>query len=154
MDVSNASMYDGASALGEAVLLACNQTNKKEVLYASTINPVITGVVKTYTEAPGIKLINVPTENGVTKFSEYEKLFSDTIGAIVISTPNYYGNIEDLEKLAELAHSKNALFVVYTDPISLGLLKKPIRKKVFRKLLTSLELVLDDIQIIKLYEIS
>lgn len=125
MDITNASMYDGATAMAEAILLACSQTKKRKVLIASTIAPVSLDVVRTYVKDHNIELLLVDEKDGRVPFEAFEKNFNKEIAAIIIQTPNFYGNIEDLEKLGELAHSEKCLFIVSQDPISLGLLKKP-----------------------------
>lgn len=125
MDVSNASMYDGATAMAEAAVMACHHTNKKKVLMASTIHPTFLQVVKTFLDSFHFEVVIVNEEHGVVPFAAYEKSFADDVAAIIVQNPNFYGNIEELQGLGDLAHSKKALFIVGVDPISLGLLKKP-----------------------------
>lgn len=125
VDVANASMYDGATALAEAVMLASDHTGKKTVLMAATVHSAWLEVVKTFVTVHGVKIVLVPEFNGVVAYEEYAKLTNDDLSCIVVQTPNLYGNIEDVEKLAELAHSKDGLFIMAIDPISMGLLKKP-----------------------------
>lgn len=125
MDVANASMYDGATALAEAVGLACANSTKKTVLMASTIHPAWLEVVKTFLTSYHLNIMLVPEKNGSVPYGEYEKLVNDDLACIVVQTPNFYGNIEDVEKIADMAHAKDALFIMAIDPISMGLLKKP-----------------------------
>ncbi len=127
MEVSNASMYDGATALAEAILLATSYSKKKKVLLASTINPVYKQLIATYTDAFELELVYIDqNEKGLTSYDAFKNAFDENVGAIVIQSPNFYGNIEDVENLADLVHTnKKALFIMSVDPISLGLLKKP-----------------------------
>ncbi|NOR44980.1 MAG: aminomethyl-transferring glycine dehydrogenase subunit GcvPA [Candidatus Delongbacteria bacterium] len=125
MHVSNASMYDGASSMAEAAILACRQTRKNKILIASTVNPANTEVVKTFTNSVGYSIEFVNEDNGTVSLAEYESKIDDTTACVIVQTPNFYGNLEDLEGLADLVHSKKALLIVSIDPISVGLFKKP-----------------------------
>jgi len=125
MDVANASMYDGATALAEAVGLACANSTKKTVLMASTIHPAWLEVVKTFLTSYQLNIMLIPEKDGSVAYEEYEKLVNDDLSCIVVQSPNFFGNIEDVEKIAEMAHAKDALFIMAIDPISMGLLKKP-----------------------------
>ena len=125
MDVGNASMYDGASSMAEAAILACRQTRKNKILIASTVNPANIEVVKTFTNSMGYEIEFVEEDNGTVSLAEYENKVDDTTACVIVQTPNFYGNLEDLEGLADLAHSKKALLIVSVDPISIGLFKKP-----------------------------
>ena len=125
MDVSNASMYDGASSMAEAAILACRQTKKDKILMASTVNPANIEVVKTYTKSIGYNIEFVNEDNGAITLAEYESKIDDSTACVIVQTPNFFGNLEDLEGLADLVHSKRALLIVSIDPISVGLFKKP-----------------------------
>lgn len=125
MEVSNASVYDGASALAEAVAMACSATNRREVLISRTVHPEAREVVKTYSRFNGTVITELGYQNGVTNWQEAEERINDQTGAIVIQNPNFFGGLEELTKFAALAHRHKALFVVSADPISLGLLKSP-----------------------------
>ena len=125
MHVSNASMYDGASSMAEAAILACRQTRKNKILIASTVNPANTEVVKTFTNSVGYDIEFVNEDNGTVSLAEYESKIDDTTACVIVQTPNFYGNLEDLEGLADLVHSKKALLIMSIDPISIGLFKKP-----------------------------
>lgn len=126
MEVSNASVYDGAVALAEAVSMACSATNRSEVLLARTVHPEAREVVKTYSRFDGAEIIELGyDQNGVTCLQEAEELVNDRTGAIVLQSPNFFGCLEALNRFAELAHRHKALFIVSADPISLGLLQSP-----------------------------
>lgn len=125
MDVANASMYDGATSLAEAIILASNHTKKGKVLLAGSINPYYRTVIDTYTNSRNIECMDVKEQDGVVPFDNYSALCNKETAAIVVQTPNFYGNFENLEKLADLAHANKALLIVCVDPISLGLVKNP-----------------------------
>jgi len=127
MDVCNASMYDGPTALGEACVLATSYSRKNRILMASTVHPSNFKISETYTESLGITIEQIPEKDGVVSFEECEKMFDDTVAAIILQTPNFYGNLEeDIQKISNLAHSsKKCVFILSSDPTSLGMLKKP-----------------------------
>lgn len=125
MDVTNASMYDGGSSMGEAVVLAASHTKKKRVLLAESIHPYYKEVVKTYTESLDIELVEIEEEDHLTPLQSVEKLFDDSIAAVVVQSPNFYGNIEDCKEISDLVHTQKSLFIMCVDPISLGVLEKP-----------------------------
>ncbi len=125
MDVANASMYDGASALAEAALMACDSTWRNQVILSSTIHPDYKEVIRTYLFGQGVELLEISYANGVTDFTSLEKQISNKTAAVLVQNPNFFGCIEDGVKLAELAHAAGALLVVAVNPVSLGLLKAP-----------------------------
>ncbi|MDF9408479.1 aminomethyl-transferring glycine dehydrogenase subunit GcvPA [Pelotomaculum isophthalicicum JI] len=125
MEVSNASVYDGASALAEAVAMACQATRRGEVMLSRTVHPEAREVVKTYSRFSGVSIKELGCQNGLTGLREAEERINDQISAIVVQNPNYFGALEDLTKFAELAHRHKALLIVSADPIALGLLKPP-----------------------------
>ncbi|MEM2885203.1 MAG: aminomethyl-transferring glycine dehydrogenase subunit GcvPA [Thermoproteota archaeon] len=126
MDVCNASLYDGASALAEAAIMASNVSRRGEVIASSTIHPEYREVVKTYVENRGLEFREVGWEDGVTSVTELAKEVSDKTSAVLVQNPNFFGNLEDLDEVGKIAHEKKALFVVcVVEPTSLGLLKAP-----------------------------
>ena len=125
MDVANASMYDGASALAEAGLLAVNQNKRNKLVIASTVNPNHRDVVKTYVQGGDVELVTVPQINGTTDLKELSDLVDSDTAGLLLQTPNFFGCIEDAVEIAKIAHDNDALFIVSADPISLGILKKP-----------------------------
>ncbi|HHY60034.1 MAG TPA: aminomethyl-transferring glycine dehydrogenase subunit GcvPA [Clostridia bacterium] len=126
MEVSNASMYDGASALAEAVVMACEQTRRKEFVLAAAVHPEYRETVATYTRPRGYQEVSLGYKDGVTDVEEAAGLVNDKTAALVVQYPNFFGNVEDLKALAEVAHAKGALLVVaVVDPVSLGLLEAP-----------------------------
>ena len=125
MDVANASMYDGASALAEAGLLAVNQKKRNKLVIASTVNPAHRAVVKTYLQGADVELITVPQIDGTTDLKTLSDLVDSDTAGLLLQTPNFFGCIEDADEMARIAHDNDALFIVSADPISLGILKKP-----------------------------
>ncbi|MGB9613126.1 MAG: aminomethyl-transferring glycine dehydrogenase subunit GcvPA [Candidatus Margulisiibacteriota bacterium] len=124
MDVANASMYDGATAMAEAAFMSVRITGKKKIMVSATVNPFYRQVLKTYADAADLKLVEVhfdlKTGLSTSNFSTLE-----SAGCFILQQPNFFGNIEDVSNLAEKIHAAGALFIVSVDPISLGLLKPP-----------------------------
>lgn len=126
MDVANASMYDGASALAEAALMGVRAKRKKEVIISSAVNPEYKKVVKTYTQANSVRLKEVDFDDGITCLEKLKEIITDETAAVLIQNPNFFGCIEDLAKIGNLVHNNDALFIVcVSEPTSLGLLKVP-----------------------------
>ena len=123
MDVANASMYDGATAMAEAAMLACRHTRKKEIIVSSTVQPEYRKVLKTYAKGTDLGVTESSfTKEGLTP--QNFELSADT-ACLILQQPNFFGSIEDVSSLAKRAHTAGALFIVSADPISLGLLKAP-----------------------------
>ena len=121
MDVANASMYDNSSALAEAAIMATRIKRKNKILISKAVHPEHREVVKTYTDANSLELIEVHFENGVTAIQN-EKDFA----SIIVQNPNFFGCIEDLKKIEKFAHENDALLTVsVNEPTSLGILKSP-----------------------------
>ncbi|MBR5754481.1 MAG: aminomethyl-transferring glycine dehydrogenase subunit GcvPA, partial [Erysipelotrichaceae bacterium] len=124
LDVSNASVYDGAVAAAEAIFMSLER-NKNEAIIAGTINPETLEVIKTYCESRSVKLIVLEGEGYKTDIGELRKHLSEQTACFYVQSPNYYGVIEDVEKLAEAVHEYKARMIEGVNPISLGLLKTP-----------------------------
>ncbi len=122
MDVANSSMYDGITALAEATYLASAQTKKKRVVVSGAVHPEAKDVIRTYADGPGLSVDYTDVLNGVTDVSDLD--LTDA-SCLVVQYPNFYGRIEDLEKMAELAHEAGALFIVSSNPLALGILESP-----------------------------
>jgi glycine dehydrogenase subunit 1 len=127
MEVSNASMYEGASATAEAVLMAHRVTGRSEVVVARAVHPEYRMVARTYASQLGIPFREVPfTEAGVTDVAQVRKMLSEQVACLVVQHPNFFGGVEDLTRLAEATHAVGALMVVtVAEPIALGVLKPP-----------------------------
>jgi glycine cleavage system P protein (glycine dehydrogenase) subunit 1 len=125
MDVANASIYDGASSLAEAVLMAHAVTGRSETAWSRGVNPLYQQVVETYCEGPDLRLKAVRLGDGVTDLELLGKAVTERTAAVVIQYPNFFGCLEDLRAAAEIAHAKGALLVVAADPVNLGFLTPP-----------------------------
>ena len=125
MDQANASMYDGASATAEAINMATGQTRRQKVLMLQSVHPEYRRVVGTLCGALGTETINVPFEDGATDVARVAESISKEIAAVVIQYPNFFGSIEDVERIAEIAHENGALAIVIANPVALGLLEAP-----------------------------
>jgi glycine cleavage system P protein (glycine dehydrogenase) subunit 1 len=127
MDIANASMYDGSTAMAEAVLMAERVTKRSKVLASSAIHPEYLSVAHTYVQHAGIQLDHAPFDpaTGQTSTSAFDSI-DDKTAAIVVQSPNFFGCIEDLQALSEKAHAHGALLIVaVTEAISFGLLRTP-----------------------------
>lgn len=127
MEVSNASVYDGATALAEACLMAMRITKREEVILSAAIHPEYRAVVKTYLSSAGFKVKEINfRENGKTDLEALEKEISSDTAAFAVQSPNFFGVIEDLEGLRKIREEKDALLIAcIVEPISLGILKPP-----------------------------
>lgn len=127
MDVSNASMYDGATAFVEAALMAARVAKRHTVLCASTVHPEWQNTLATYVEAGTLELADFPrVAGGVADIADIEsRLAAGDVGAVLVQSPNFFGNFEDLAAIGRLAHDAGALFVVAVNPILLGIVEPP-----------------------------
>ncbi len=124
LEVANASMYDGATALAEAAFMACRVTGRQEILVSRTVNPNYRAVLKTYCTAADLTLTEIPFDQK-TGLTPHPIPLTNTASCFIIQQPNFFGNIEQTNRLTDLIHKQGALFIVNVDPISLGLLKSP-----------------------------
>lgn len=127
MDVANASMYDGASACAEAVLLALRVGRKRnKVLLSEALHPQYRETVATYCRYIDVELIDVPIADGVTDQKQLAALLDDQVAAVAVGYPNYFGQIEDLQALADATHAVGAkVIAAVAEPLALGLFKAP-----------------------------
>lgn len=125
MDVANSSMYDGSTALAEAGMLSTSQTKRRKILLSSTVHPESKEVVKTYAKGQRIEVVEVPHLNGITNLEELKNLINNDIAAVLIQSPNFFGRIEPLIQLEQIIHEKKSMFVVSSNPLSLGALTPP-----------------------------
>ena len=128
MDVSNASLYDGASALAEAVLMAVRSHKKgRTVLAPKTVHPVYRKVVRTIVSNQGIGLVepDYDTRSGNSPLEALEASYSGDCAALVISQPNFFGVLEDVDAMTDWAHAHGLIVIACVNPISLALLKAP-----------------------------
>lgn len=126
MDVSNASVYDAASACAEAILMSVRITNKNKVLVSSCLNPEYLQVVKTYLEAGDIELEIADAKDFKTDLSVLkEKIATDEYASLLVQIPNFYGSLEDIDSLKDLMEETKTLLISCVDISTLAVLKKP-----------------------------
>lgn len=125
MDVANASMLDGGSALAEAVLMANAHNRRNEVVFAGQINPNYISTTKTITAGKNLNFLFAIDSDGTCDLNLLERIVTEKTSAVVFQQPNAYGNLEDFDIIERIAHSQGALLIAVIDPISLGILKPP-----------------------------
>jgi len=125
LPATNASMYDGASALAEAVSLAVSRTGCKEVLISRSVNPFYLETVKTYHSGRKIRTRLLNVFDGSTDFEDLKTKLSKKTAAVVIQSPNFFGLLEKVGEISSLIKEKGALFIMVYDPISLGIFSSP-----------------------------
>jgi len=126
MEVANASLYDGASALAEAVGMARDLTRRNRVVVSTAVHPEYRQVVRTYTASLGVEVVEVPHQEGRTSVEAVAQAVDGRTAAVVIQQPNFFGGIEDPQVFGEVAHRAGALFILASaDPLAFGLLAPP-----------------------------
>ena len=127
MDISNASVYDGATACAEAMFMAASFNGRNEIVVLSSVNQEYRDCCKTYARFRNlvIKEAVYDPKTGQCDLDALNALVSENTAAVIVQSPNYYGIIEELEKISGLVKTKGAVFIVACDPVSLGLLKPP-----------------------------
>ncbi len=125
MEVANASLYEGATAMAEAALMALNVTGKREIIVSQGVHPHYRQVLKTYlADLPAI-YTEIPLKNGVIDTQALESDLEEDTAAIICQSPNFLGHIERVETVTKFAHANQSLMIQAFNPISLGLLKHP-----------------------------
>jgi glycine dehydrogenase subunit 1 len=125
MDVANASMYDGATAVAEAALLAHAETRRNEILVAGSVNPSYREVLSTYCRSLELEVKILPLNEGLVDLEAVKKNVSEKVACVIVQSPNFFGSIESIDQIEPLTHSVGALLVLACDPISLGILRTP-----------------------------
>ncbi len=127
MEVANASMYDGSTAVPEAVMMAARITGRRHALVARSVHPEHRVVLATYIQHEGITVSNAAfTDNGRVDLGAVERALDDQTACVLIQSPNFFGTIEDVAAVAEIAHRKGALLVVsIAEALSLGVVRPP-----------------------------
>ncbi|MBI5756603.1 MAG: aminomethyl-transferring glycine dehydrogenase subunit GcvPA, partial [Nitrospirae bacterium] len=125
MEVANASMYDGASAMAEAALMAARITKREEIVISAAVNPRYRKVLNTYLFGLKYPVTTVGWNNGVTDIERLSQAVSDKSAVVIVQYPNFFGSVEDIKGVIDAAHRAGAVAVVVADPIALGLLKSP-----------------------------
>ena len=125
MDIANASMYDGATALAEAALMAARITRRDKVVVSANVHPEWRATLATYAASGTLDVVECPSAEGRCDLEALARLVDDTVAAVLVSHPTFYGCLEDLDALAELAHGSGALLVAASNPLLLGVLEPP-----------------------------
>jgi glycine dehydrogenase subunit 1 len=126
LEVANASLYDGHTAVSEAAVLALNSVRHSDtILYSSTLHPFTRQVLKTHFSNLPVKLEEIPGDNGTTDLNQLVERLRPGVAGVVLQSPNSLGYIEDLGGLADRLHENGSLLIVSANPLSLGVLKSP-----------------------------
>ena len=125
MDVANASLYDGGTALYEAAMMALRITGRNKVILDSGVNPIYRNMLYCYTSNLKIEFVEVPVSHGRTRREAVAACLDDETAAVILQNPNFFGAVDDLTDVVEMAHGVGALAIMSCYPISLGLLKTP-----------------------------
>jgi len=125
MDVANASMYDGGTAVAEGAVMGCGATRRSKVLVSRSVNPFYRAVLRNYFQSRGLELEEIPILEGCTDRASLDKMIDKEVATVVLQQPNFFGLVENMEGIADLVHEQKAVFMVSADPISLALLKAP-----------------------------
>lgn len=127
MDCTNASLYDGASALGEAARACIRINSRKKIIYPASLNPEYEAVLKTYfaNDEKNYEFVPAPLSDGKIDLNVIEKLIDENTSCVIIQNPNFFGIYEEMPEISEMAHKKGALFIAIVNPISLGIIIPP-----------------------------
>ncbi|HCY8675653.1 aminomethyl-transferring glycine dehydrogenase subunit GcvPA [Staphylococcus aureus] len=126
MDVANSSMYDGMTSFAEACILAFSQTKKNKIVVSKGLHYQALQVLHTYAKTrKEFEVVEIDLDGTVTDLKKLEAAVDDDTAAVAVQYPNFYGSIEDLEKIHSFIEDKKALFIVYANPLALGLLTPP-----------------------------
>ena len=125
MEVSNASLYDGGTALYEGMMMAMRITGRGKIVMDGGVSPIYRKILKTYTHHLHYEFVETPVVHGQSSREEIFKRLDNGVAAVILQNPNFFGAIDDFTDIIEKAHSVGALAIVSVYPISLGLLKTP-----------------------------
>ena len=128
MDVANASMYDGSTGAAEALMMAARLTGRHKSVVASSVHPEYREVIATYARYQGMPISTVAyLKNGRVDLNALEKGIDNETAGVLIQSPNFFGTIEDIAAIADIAHKKGALLIVsIAEAVSLGIVKPPV----------------------------
>ncbi len=125
LPVTNASLYDGPTALAEAVLMVAKETKKSRFLIPGTLSPHLKNVLVTYTKHLGIELISLPSHHGLIDLPELENACESSTAALIIQNPNFFGLIENFPELINTAKARNLMVICYVYPLLMGIVESP-----------------------------
>ena len=124
MDVSNASVYDGATAAAEAVAM-CRDRKRRVTLVSAAAHPDAIATIRTYCYGTGDEMRLVPARDGKTDLKALQRMLTEDVACFYVQQPNYYGIFEDCEALGEITHASGAKYIMGCNPIALGIMKSP-----------------------------
>ncbi len=125
MEVSNASLYDGGTALAEAAMMALRVTGRGKIVIDSGVNPFHREIVATYLKNQGVEMALLPPHEATTNRPALASMLDERTAAVIVQNPNFFGSLDDFTDLADEAHAKGALLVASVYPVSLGLAQSP-----------------------------
>ncbi|SDW30566.1 glycine dehydrogenase subunit 1 [Marininema mesophilum] len=125
MEVANSSMYDGPTALAEAAGVASSVSGKKKILVSAAVHPEARHILAIQAKGLGLEVIEIPCREGITDLERLQAASDSDTAGVIVQSPNFYGNIEDLSLIEPIAHQHKGIFIVSANPVSLGLLKPP-----------------------------
>ena len=126
MDVANSSMYDGMTSFAEACILAYSHTKKNKIVVSKGLHYQALQVLNTYAKTrEEFEVVEIDLDGTITDLEKLEQAVDDDTAAVAVQYPNFFGSIEDLEKIQSFIEGKKALFIVYANPLALGLLTPP-----------------------------
>jgi glycine dehydrogenase subunit 1 len=125
MEVANSSMYDGPTALSEAAGVAAAASGKKKILISQAVHPEARAILATQAKGLGLKVVEIPHAEGVTDLDQLSAQSDEETAAVIVQSPNFFGNLEDLAAIEPIAHKHKGKMVVSTNPLALGILKPP-----------------------------
>ncbi len=125
MEAANASLYDGGTAVYEAIMMALRITGRRKVIVDDTVSPIYRKMVRSYTSNLGIALLETPSDEGLPDRDAIAEQIDDDTAAVIVQNPNFFGCLDDMTDLADMIHRRGGLLIVSCYPISLGLLKTP-----------------------------
>ncbi|KUO70505.1 MAG: glycine dehydrogenase [Clostridia bacterium BRH_c25] len=125
MDVTNASMYDGATACVEAAMMAVESARRSSIIVSRTVHPEVRKVLKSYLRFRDVEVVEADMTNGATDVEKLKALVEAGTAGVIVQNPNFFGVIEDLTEIEKITHANKAVLIDYVDPISLGILKSP-----------------------------
>lgn len=125
MELAVTSLYDGATAMAEAMMMSCAITGRSEVIVSRTVHPHWRDVIQTYAQDRDITILTVDHHLGVTSWDALADQVNERTAAVICQNPNFFGCLEDLNQAAQLAQNKGALLIAAVNPISLGVLEAP-----------------------------
>jgi len=125
MEAANASLYDGGTAIFEAVMMALRISRRRVILLDQAVHPVYRAMLRTHTRNIDVEIVEIPPKDGLADREVFSAHLSEKTAALVLANPNFFGCVDDLSDLAEAAHEQKALLIASCYPMSLGLIRPP-----------------------------